>query len=232
MLRTELRKLAEPERATTLSRYFQTGPGQYAEGDVFWGVSMPRIRSLVRPWRDKIPPEELLPLLQDPTHECRMLALLIWVAQYPKLSATERQRLVNGYLAQLAFVNNWDLVDLSAPHLVGRHLYETTTNRQLLDQLAAIPHLWSQRVAIVATLYLIKKGQFDDVERVSVLLLHHPHHLIHKAIGWMWREVGKQDRERLEYFLHQHIRDLPRTSLRYAIEHFTPRQRSYYLSLR
>lgn len=228
----ELHRLAEPERVPILLRFFQTGPGQYAEGDVFWGIRMPNIRQLVRKWRTRISPEELLPLLHDPVHEVRMTVLLLWTAHYPKLTAETQQQLIDTYLSQLAYVNNWDLVDLSAPYLLGRHLYENPSiQRTLLDQMVQAPHLWTQRVALVSTLYLIKKGEFDDIERISVQLLKHPHHLIHKAMGWMWREVGKRDRDRLEVFLHTHIQRIPRTSLRYAIEHFSATQRAYYLTL-
>lgn len=163
-------------------------------------------------------------LLRDPVHECRFAALLIWVKQYPRAAAVDQQAIFDSYLAHLDYINNWDLVDLSAPQIVGHYLFDK--DRRVLYDLARRPHLWSQRVAIMATFYFIRKNQFADTLTLAEALLSHPHHLIHKAMGWMLREVGKRDLDAMEEFLHEHIDTLPRTSLRYATEKLPPSRRS------
>ncbi len=227
-LRSELAALADQERAVQVARFFQTGPGQYAEGDIFWGIPNPKVREVAKRWSGLSLPE-IEGLLRDPVHECRFAALLVWMKQYPKVSASDQQMIFDSYLAHLDYINNWDLVDLSAPLIVGHHLFDR--DRQIIYELARRPHLWSQRVAIIATLYFIRQNQFSDTLALSKILLAHPHHLIHKAVGWMLREVGKRDLDVMEEFLHQHIAALPRTSLRYAIEKLPPFRRQYYLSL-
>ena len=229
-VRSELAARANPERALFMSRYFQTGPGQYAEGDVFWGISNPQARDIARRWRATLSdPAEVLPLLQDPVHECRLVALLLWVAYYPKATVAQRQVLYELYLEHRSYINNWDLVDLSARDIVGYHLWDK--DRSVLLELAQSTHLWTQRIALLATFYFIRKGQFDDTIRVAEVLLPSKQPLIHKAIGWMLREVGKRDLDALEAFLHQHSGVLARTSLRYAIERLPPARRQYYLNL-
>lgn len=227
-IRADLARLVDEERAIQVARFFQTGPGQYAEGDVFWGISNPEVRKVVRRW-EHLDFDKVEDLLRDPVHECRFAALLLWVRQYPKASAVEQQAIFDSYLAHLDYINNWDLVDLSARDIVGRHLFER--DRGVLYELARRPHLWSQRVALIATFYFIRKNQLADSLALAELLLPHTHHLIHKAIGWMLREIGKRDLDVMEEFLHRHIQRLPRTSLRYAIEHLLPFRRQYYLSL-
>ncbi|WP_247235827.1 DNA alkylation repair protein [Telluribacter sp. SYSU D00476] len=227
-VRSELQVFADPVRAGFVAGYFQAKPGQYAEGDQFWGVSNPQVRQVVRRWRT-LPADQLLLLLHDPIHECRLTALLIIVEQFAKASAGGQRELYDMYLSNIEYINNWDLVDASARDIVGRYLYDKDRSR-LLD-MARQPHLWTQRIAIVATHYYIRKGEYQDTLAVSRVLLAHTHHLIHKAIGWMLREVGKRDLDVLEEFLHEHIREVPRTSLRYAIERLPPSRRQYYLSL-
>ncbi|MPR33856.1 DNA alkylation repair protein [Salmonirosea aquatica] len=228
-IRAALAQLADESRAVQVARFFQTGPGQYAEGDVFWGISNPEVRKVARQWQH-LEFEAVENLLRDPVHECRFAALLIWVRQYPKASEAQRQAIFESYLAHLEYINNWDLVDLSARDIVGRHLFDK--DRSVLYDLAQRSHLWSQRVSLIATFYFIRKNQFADFLALAELLLSHEHHLIHKAIGWMLRETGKRDLDVMEEFLHRHIERLPRTSLRYAIEHLPPFRRQYYLSLR
>jgi 3-methyladenine DNA glycosylase AlkD len=227
-IREDLAALADERRAMLMARYFQTGPGQYAEGDVFWGLSNPQVRSLARKWAH-LPLAEVEQLLKDTVHECRFAALLIWVRQYSKASSVEKEAIYNSYLAHLAYINNWDLVDLSARDIVGRHLVDK--DRNILYELASRPHLWSQRVALIATFYFIRHHQFADSLALAEILLSHKHHLIHKAIGWTLREIGKRDLDLMEEFLHQHIQALPRTALRYAIEKLPPARRQYYLTL-
>lgn len=168
-------------------------------------------------------------LLSDPVHECRFAALLIWVRQYTKAPQTQRQAIFDSYLRHVDYINNWDLVDLSARDIVGKHLFDQ--DRSTLYTLARRPHLWSQRVSLVATFYFIRRNQFADSLALAEILLSHKHHLIHKAIGWMLREIGKRELDVMEEFLHHHIHHMPRTALRYAIEHLPSFRRQYYLSL-
>lgn len=227
-LRIELASLADESRAILVARYFQTGPGQYAEGDVFWGISNPEVRRVAKLYPD-MNRAEVEELLRDPIHECRFAALLVWIRQYPKASADGKQAIFESYLAHLDYINNWDLVDLSARDIVGRHLFDK--DRSILFALAARPHLWAQRVSIISTFYFIGRGDFETSLEIARLLLPHPHHLIHKAVGWTLREIGKRDLNLMEEFLQYHITELPRTALRYAIEKLPPSRREFYLSL-
>ena len=227
-IRSELASLADKTRAVQVAKFFQTGPGQYAEGDLFWGISNPAVRQVARRW-EHLALDEVENLLRDPVHECRFAALLIWVRQYPKAPKAMQQAIFDSYFSHLDYINNWDLVDLSARDIVGRHLFDK--DRSALYGLARRRHLWAQRVALIATFYFIRKNQFADFLALAELLLPHEHHLIHKAIGWMLRETGKRDLDVMEEFLHRHIQRIPRTSLRYAIEHLPPFRRQYYLSL-
>ncbi len=228
-VKNKLLSLAQPERAILVARYFQNGPGQYAEGDVFMGMSMPQQRDVARQF-SQLSIEETERLVQDEFHECRMVGLLIWVAQSRTSGPIGRQAILERYLNNVQYVNNWDLVDSSCPTVVGEALLEE--DRSILYDLAATNHLWSQRISMVSTLAFIRKKQFADTFFLAERLMNHRHDLIHKAIGWMLREVGKHDPEALEEFLHDHIRQLPRTSLRYAIERFEPVRRQYYLHLK
>jgi len=222
-----LHALANPDDALFLQGYFKTGPGEYAEGDRFLGVRVPALRTLVRDL-DGVPPEGLLGLLRSPWHEERLLALLALVRRYPRADPATQDALHRLYLAHTAHVNNWDLVDASAPTLVGAHLDRTGQWHQL-DALTSSPSLWERRIAMVATFHFIRKGVYVPTLHVAGLLLLDPHDLIHKAVGWMLREVGKRDREAAEGFLRAHQRSMPRTALRYAIERFPPDLRRRYL---
>ncbi len=211
-----------------VARFFQTGPGQYAEGDLFLGMPMPQQRVVVRQF-GTLPMNEVERLVQDKYHECRMVGLLIWSQQSRKSGPVGRQTILERYLANIHYVNNWDLVDCTCPAIVGEALLNE--DRSILYELAETNHLWSQRIAMVSTMAFIRKNQFADTFALAERLAPHPHDLIHKAIGWMLREAGKRSPEALEEFLHDHVRQLPRTSLRYAIERFAPNQRQYYLNL-
>lgn len=227
-VKRQLMALQQPERASFVARYFQTGPGQYAEGDQFLGLSMPQQHAIARQFR-QLPMEQTEQLVRDSYHECRMVGLLIWVQQSRKGGPVAQTEILERYLASVAWVNNWDLVDSSCPAIVGEALLNE--DRSLLYTLADTGHLWSQRIAMVSTLAFIRKGQLTDTFALAERLASHRHDLIHKAIGWMLREAGKRNPEALEEFLHDHIRQLPRTSLRYAIERFEPGKRQYYLTL-
>jgi 3-methyladenine DNA glycosylase AlkD len=221
-----LRSLASPEAAALCARYFKTGPGEYAEGDQFLGLRAATMHELAKMYR-ALPVAEATELLSSPVHELRMLALLVWVRQVAKADDACRKRIFDLYLAHTRFVNNWDLVDASAPALVGAYLLERS--RRPLYRLAKSKLLWERRIAIVATLAFIRGGDFTDTLGIAGILLKEREDLIHKATGWMLREVGKRDEAALEGFLTKHAAGMPRTLLRYAIERFSPEKRKQYL---
>jgi 3-methyladenine DNA glycosylase AlkD len=224
---TALEAEADRAKAAFLPRFFKTGPGEYGEGDVFIGVTVPRQRAVARRFR-ALPLHHLATLLDDRRHECRLTALLILVDQYERADARTRTAIARFYLAHLDRVNNWDLVDSSAARILGAHLQ--TRSRRLLDRLAASRSLWRPRIAIIATHWFVRQGAFDDALRIADRLLDHPHDLIHKAVGWTLREVGNRDEEVLVRFLRTRYTRMPRTMLRYAIEKFPARRRHAYLS--
>lgn len=225
-IQAELRSLANADLAAGAVRFFKTGPGQYGEGDVFLGVRAADLHRLSRASKS-LPLAEASRLLQSPIHEERSLALLILVRAAARASDDFRRKVYELYLANTAFVNNWDLVDCSAPPLVGAYLEDKS--RRPLYRLARSKSLWERRIAIVATQHFIRHGDFADTLKIAALLLGDREDLIHKATGWMLREVGKRDTEPLEEFLHEHGRAMPRTMLRYAIERFPPEKRQAYL---
>lgn len=222
-----LKGLGDATLAQGLLRFFKTGPGEYGEGDRFLGIRVPVLRRhLVL---CKVLPDADIPLLlASPWHEVRMFALLLWVERYKHGDARLREAIFNAYLAHTKRVNNWDLVDLSAPVLVGWHLEHG--NREILYRLASSTLLWDRRIALVSTLTRIRKGDFEDALNLAALAAEDREPLMHKAAGWMLREVGKKDRRVLEAFLGPACRTLPRVLLRYSIEHFSPEERKAYLS--
>ncbi|HET6574080.1 MAG TPA: DNA alkylation repair protein [Fimbriiglobus sp.] len=224
--RKKLNGLASPEVAAASARFFKTGPGQYGEGDTFIGVRVPALRKLARECRD-LPLTEIEALLHSPVHEERLLALLVLVLGVGKCEDTHRKAVYDFYLSNTGHVNNWDLVDSSAPAIVGGYLKDKS--RKPLVGLAKSASLWDRRIAIVATQHFIRLGEFDDTLAISRLLLADREDLIHKATGWMLREVGDRDEAALEAFLDEHGPIMPRTMLRYAIEHFPPERRLGYL---
>ena len=225
-IRVALRSLADPRQAAILRRFFKTGPGEYGEGDRFYGIKVPVLRTLSKQF-DSIPVSTLRQLLRSSMHEERMLGLLIMVRRYARGDVRGRQRVFDLYLAHTRCVNNWDLVDLSAPSIVGVHL--TDRDRGLLCELASSDNLWERRIAIIATLHFIRRREFADTLAITRQLLGDREDLIHKAAGWMLREVGKRDLRAEEEFLGRHHRHMPRTMLRYAIERFPERKRQRYL---
>ena len=230
LLQKELHSLGSPEKAAFLSRFFKTGKGQYGEGDLFLGVTMPEIRTVVGQY-SHLSPKEWQLLLHNPYHEIRMTSLigLMKCFQKAKKFPEIQRQIFEFYLANLDYINNWDLVDVTCRNIVGAYLFKR--DRDILYELAQHPHLWAQRVAIVSTWYFIKNNQFSDTLKIAELLLTHSHDLIHKAVGWMLREVGKRDDLVLEEFLDTYTLQMPRTTLRYAIERFPESKRKYYLSL-
>jgi 3-methyladenine DNA glycosylase AlkD len=208
--------------------FFKTGAGQYGEGDIFIGVPIPDIRRLCKQFFKQTTLNDVQILLNDPIHEVRMLAILLLVYSFEKADPSQQQAIYQFYLVNTARINNWDLVDNSAGQIVGAYLFDK--DRAVLYQLAHSQSLWEQRIAIIATFYFIKRQQFDDTFAIARLLLTHEHDLIHKAVGWMLREVGKKDRSTLEAFLNNYYQTMPRTLLRYAIEKFPEPLRQHYLA--
>ena len=225
-LARELRAAASPGRAAGAAWFFKTGPGQYGEGDIFLGVTVPVLRRLALKYRD-LPFEQLQPLLKSKEHELRSAALEILVDQHKRADPKARKAIQDFYLAHTAHINNWDLVDLSCREIIGGYL--RTRPRKLLDRLAASSSLWERRIAMVSTMVLVRDGEFEDALRIAERLLPDKHDLIHKAIGWVLRELGDKDRAALVTFLQQHYARIPRTALRYAIEHFPAEQRKRIL---
>lgn len=222
-----LRSFSDPEVAIILSRFFKTGPGQYGEGDRFIGVKVPVTRKVAKEFRS-LPLAEAENLLHSEIHEKRLLALVILVGQFEKGDDATRKLIFDLYLANTRHVNNWDLVDLSAPQIVGGYL--ETRSRKPLDRLSKSKSLWERRISILATHWGIRHGDFVDTIKIAEKLLGDKEDLIHKAVGWMLREVGKRDVAVLEEFLGKHCRTMPRTMLRYAIERFPDEKRLSYLN--
>jgi 3-methyladenine DNA glycosylase AlkD len=225
-VRRELKELADPETAASLQRFFKTGPGEYGEGDRFLGIRVPQLRALVRRCR-RLPVQAALDLLQSSWHEERLLALLLLVDRYRRGGSAEREEIYLGYLANIRHINSWDLVDTSAEHIVGAHI--DPDHLDLLEELARSRSVWERRIAIMATFHWIKRGRFRPAIEIVAMLVYDDHDLIHKAAGWMLREIGKRDRPTEEQFLRLHYKRMPRTMLRYALEHFPDEQRRAYL---
>jgi 3-methyladenine DNA glycosylase AlkD len=227
-VRRDIRKLARPERAERNKSFFKLGRGEYGEGDRFLGVSLPQLRTLAREYRD-MPLKYVATLLQSRWHEERLLALLILVRQYVRADPRARHAIHQLYLRNTRSVNNWDLVDSSAAQIVGAHL--ETRDRRVLRRLARSKSVWERRIAIIATYHYIRQRDFRDALAIAALLRRDEHDLIHKAVGWMLREIGKRDRRTEERFLKKHAPRMPRTMLRYAIEKFPQPLRRKYLSM-
>ncbi len=225
-IRTELAACADPQRAAHCLRFFKTGPGEYGEHDRFWGISMPQLRNLVRR-RGALALRDAEDLLRDPIHEVRACALLFLYARFSRSDGDTRARIISLYLRNSRHVNNWDLVDMSCGML--GHWLLPQKDRSLLARLAGSANMWEQRMAVVGTLPLIKHGEFTEILALADGLCRHPHDRMHKALGWMLRELGKKDKQTLETFLAAHCRTLPRTTLRYAIERFPEAERQYWL---
>jgi 3-methyladenine DNA glycosylase AlkD len=226
-LRSELHDLGSPERASHSVRFFKTGPGDYGEGDKFLGVTVPEMRALARKYR-RMSDADALALLASPWHEDRLVALILLVNAYDGGDDARRRRIHRAYLANTRHINNWDLVDCSAAQIVGGHL--DSGDISTLERLARSKDIWKRRIAIVATFYFIRRDEFRPTLRIASMLLGDSHDLIHKAVGWMLREVGKRDRRVLDGFMKKHYRVMPRTMLRYAIERHPERIRKRYLA--
>ena len=226
-LKIELAQLGDPDRAKNLSRFFKTGKGQYGEGDVFLGITVPEQRKVAKRY-DNLPLDDLQELLNSEIHEHRFTALVILIAKYRKAEESRKNEIFEFYLKNIENINNWDLVDLSAPRIVGDYLINK--ERPILYNLAKSNNLWERRISILSTFTFIANNDFKDALNISELLLHDEHDLIHKAVGWALREIGKRDQEAEERFLTKHYLHMPRTMLRYAIEKFAEKKRKKYLN--
>lgn len=218
--------LANKEQAEFLQYFFKTGKGQYGQGDVFWGIRVPETRKVAKEFK-QLPFNELKKVLKNPVHEIRLCGLLILVERFKKAKEDERKEIVDFYLSQTQYINNWDLVDLSCYNILGTYLLDKP--RAVLYDLAKSENMWEQRIAIVSTWIFIRNHQFEDTLTISKMLLNHPHDLIHKAIGWMLREVYKRDNDLIFDFVKTHYEQMPRTALRYAIEKFPEEERKNIL---
>lgn len=227
-LKSELLKAANPEKAIGTAKYFQAKPGGYGEGDLFHGISVPHQRKIAKKYFQTIDFSDILQLLCSDFHEERLTAIFILVYKFEKSkSDLEIKKIVEAYLEHTDFINNWDLVDSSAHKIIGPY-YEDKPRTKLFE-LAHSKNLWEQRIAVISTFYFIKKDDFSDALKMAKELLHHKHDLMHKAIGWMLREIGNRNLQVLLQFLNEHYLDMPRTMLRYAIEKFEEGLRQDYL---
>jgi len=224
----DIHNSADPTQALILQRFFKTGPGEYGEGDLFLGIKVPVIRALVKKYRHDIDLHGITALLHSPYHEKRLFALLLMIDTF-RAQQAQRREIFGLYLANTRHINNWDLVDASAPHIVGAYLQDK--NRRPLFRLARSRDLWERRIAMVATLHYIRQYEADTALSIAAILLHDEHDLIHKAVGWMLRETGKHCGLDIEgAFLRLHCTTMPRTMLRYAIERFPESLRRAYLN--
>ena len=222
----DINKLKNPQKAQLLARFFKTGKGEYGEGDVFLGLTVPRQRAIAKKYT-KLTLADLQILLNSKFHEYRLISLLILTEKYKKADNQEKNKIAGFYLKNTKKINNWDLVDLSAHKILGDYLLDK--DKKIIYRLAKSENLWERRISILTTFYFIGKGEFEDSLKIAEILLNDKHDLIHKAVGWMLREIGKRNIEILTGFLEKYSRRMPRTMLRYAIEKFAEPKRKYYL---
>jgi 3-methyladenine DNA glycosylase AlkD len=225
-IQKRLRKLGNEKHAAINQKFFKTGPGEYGEGDVFIGIRVPVLRKLAGEYSD-LPLEDTTNLLRSRIHEERLLALLLLVGAFSKGDDPVRKSIYEIYLKNTEFVNNWDLVDSSAEHIVGAYLVDKS--KAILSRLAESDDLWERRISIMSTFHFVKRHEFSETLKISKMLLFDRQDLIHKATGWMLREIGKRHLPTEENFLKKHYKKMPRTMLRYAIEKFPEQKRQRYL---
>jgi len=225
-IKAAVKKNSDKNRAQLLQRFFKTGKGEYAEGDIFAGIKVPVLRKIAKQYSD-VDLSGLKELIKSPIHEERFIALIILTYKYNKATEEEKEKIFRFYMANLKYVNNWDLVDVTCPRIVGRHLFGR--GEELLVELAKTNNLWKKRISIISTMHFIDNGNFDTALRISEILLHDNHDLIHKAVGWMLREIGKRNFHTELGFLEKHYKKMPRTMLRYSIEKFPESLRQQFL---
>lgn len=226
-IKKDFKIYSSKEKKEVYKRFFKTGKGEYGEGDIFIGVTTPEMKLVVRKYRRDIPIEETLLFLHSPIHEYRSFALNILRYMYEKGDGFVKKEIVDLYLENVEYINNWDLVDCSAHYIVGDYLLDK--ERSILYDLVKRDHLWSQRVSILSTFAFIRNNEFEDTLKISKILLSHKHDLMHKAVGWMLREVWKRDSDIVEEFIIKNYNDVPRTTLRYAIERMEEKKRKKFL---
>lgn len=226
-LKKELKKQANPKKAKIYQRFFKTGPGQYGEGDIFMGLTVPNQREIAKRYLD-LSLNEIKRLLSSQIHEYRLVGLLILIEQFKKPNLKKQEQIFYFYLKNTKHINNWDLVDLSSYKIIGNFLLNKK-DRKILYNFAKSNNLWKKRISIISTWEFIKNNQFNDCLKISKILLKDNHDLIHKAVGWMLREVGKRNQVIEEKFLKKYYHQMPRTMLRYAIERFSQQKRRFYL---
>jgi 3-methyladenine DNA glycosylase AlkD len=225
-VKKELLKNRDKEQAKHLSRFFKTGKGQYGEGDVFLGIKVPVQREVVKKFKD-IDLREIQELLDDEIHECRLTGLLILVNRYKK--SENKKEIFDFYLKNAKRINNWDLVDLTAPNIVGDFLLDKKGERKILYSLVKSKNLWERRISVLSTFTFLRNKDYDDILKIAEILLKDEQDLIHKAVGWMLRETGKRDKDVEISFLKKHYQKMPRTMLRYAIEKFNDNERAFFM---
>lgn len=223
-----LKAKSDKEKAKLLARFFKTGKGEYGEGDIFWGLNVPTQRLIAKEFVG-LSLSEIQKLLKNPVHECRLTALLILTYKYTKADENERKKIYEFYIKNTKYINNWDLVDTSCHKIVGAYLCDK--DRSILYKLAVSKNLWEKRIAIVSTFYFIGKKDFKDAIKIGEILLGDKHDLIHKAVGWMLREVGKREEKVLHDFLKKHTKNMPRTTLRYSIERLPLEFKKFYMKI-
>jgi 3-methyladenine DNA glycosylase AlkD len=223
-VKKEIKEKSDKKKAKILQKFFKTGKGEYGEGDIFLGISVPFLRKVAKKHK-KMPIKDTVKLLRSEIHEERLTALLILIE---KFNEGEEGEIFKIYLKNIKWINNWDLVDVSSYKIIGKHLFNK--ERKVLYSLARSNNIWERRIAIISTFYFIKNDDFFDTLKIAKILLEDKHDLIQKAVGWMLREVGKKDIKREEEFLERHYKKMSRTTLRYAIERFSPKKRKYYLN--
>jgi len=228
-VKKDLKKLSNSKKAKIYQRFFKTGPGQYGEGDIFIGLTGPEQGQVAKKYSD-LTLRELQKLITSKIHEHRAVSLIILKQQYKKGDCGIQDRIAKFYLKNKDHINNWDLVDISAPHILGHYLLDK--DKSVLYQLVKSDSLWDRRISIISTYTFIKAGKFSDTKKLAVLLLKDTHDLIHKAVGWMLREMGKQNKAELLKFLDKYATKLPRTALRYSLEKLSEKKRKYYMQLK
>ncbi|MEM9737938.1 MAG: DNA alkylation repair protein [Bacteroidota bacterium] len=227
-IEVKLVQASSVKRAEHHTRFFKTGKGEYGEGDQFLGITLPFLRKITDRYYKNLFLQEIKTLIESPIHEKRLLAIMVLVKRYSAKNLKYQESIFQFYMEHIDQVNNWDLVDASAPHIIGHYLLHMG-DHDLLHRLSQSPSLWRRRISIIATFYFIKNDQLDMTLAIAQQLLHDKEDLIHKAVGCMLREVGKKDHRRLLHFLDQHSHYMPRTMLRYAIDKFNPQERQFYM---
>jgi 3-methyladenine DNA glycosylase AlkD len=224
----DLNNYASKERAKNLSKFFKTGKGEYGEGDKFIGVVVPNIRTVAKKYKE-LPLKEIQKILNSKIHEHRLTALIILTYKFPRADELLKKDIVSFYIKNTKQINNWDLVDLSALYILGKYFSNHNKEKNILYDLAISKNIWERRISILTTFEFIRNNQFEDSLKIAEILLKDDHDLIHKAVGWMLREIGKRDLKTEEQFLQHHYKSMPRTMLRYAIEKFPEKKRQFYL---